>query len=72
MDVRGPWIAEGDFTPRFALDLALKDVRLGLEMARAWDLDMKAMEAALVYYTQGSASGYGTEDCNAVYKVIGK
>jgi 3-hydroxyisobutyrate dehydrogenase-like beta-hydroxyacid dehydrogenase len=71
MDVRGPWIAAGDFAPRFALDLALKDVRLGLEMARAWDLDMKAMEAALACYMRGSESGYGNEDCNAVYKVIG-
>jgi 3-hydroxyisobutyrate dehydrogenase-like beta-hydroxyacid dehydrogenase len=71
MDVRGPWIAADDYKPRFGLDLALKDVRLGLEMARAWDLDLKAMEAALVYYKNASAQGYGQEDCNAVAKVVG-
>jgi 3-hydroxyisobutyrate dehydrogenase-like beta-hydroxyacid dehydrogenase len=71
MDVRGPWIASGDFNARFGLDLALKDVRLGLEMARAWGLDMKAMEAALAYYKEASAAGYGKEDCNAVYKILG-
>jgi 3-hydroxyisobutyrate dehydrogenase-like beta-hydroxyacid dehydrogenase len=71
MDVRGPWIAAADFNPRFGLDLALKDVRLGLEMARGWQLDMKAMEAALAYYKEASASGHGKEDCNAVYKIIG-
>jgi len=71
MDVRGPWIAEGDFDNRFGLDLALKDVRLGCEMARAWGLDLKAMEAALDLYKQASAAGHGKEDCNAVYKVIG-
>jgi len=72
MDVRGPWIAADDFNPRFGLDLALKDVRLGLEMARDWKLDMKAMEAALEYYKEASAAGHGKEDCNAVYKIIGK
>ena len=72
MDLRGPWLAAGDFNARFSLDLALKDVRLGLEMARAWQLDMKAMEAALVYYKEASATGHSKEDCNAVYKIIGK
>jgi 3-hydroxyisobutyrate dehydrogenase-like beta-hydroxyacid dehydrogenase len=70
MDVRGPWIAAGDFNNRFGLDLALKDVRLGCEMARAWGLDLKAMEAALELYKKASAAGFGKEDCNAVYKAI--
>ncbi|MDR1659719.1 MAG: NAD(P)-dependent oxidoreductase [Desulfovibrio sp.] len=72
MDVRGPWIAADDFNARFGLDLALKDVRLGCEMARAWNLDLRAAEAAFAYYTEASAAGHGREDCNAVYKVIGK
>ena len=70
MDVRGPWIAEGDFNNRFGLDLALKDVRLGCEMARAWGLDLKTMEAALDRYKKASAEGFGKEDCNAVFKAI--
>ncbi|WP_045218513.1 NAD(P)-dependent oxidoreductase [Desulfonatronum thioautotrophicum] len=70
MDVRGPWIANDDYAARFGLDLALKDVRLGLEMARAWGQDLKAMEAALEYFKQASAAGHGKEDCNAVIKVI--
>ena len=71
MDVRGPWIAAGDFENRFGLDLALKDVRLGCEMARAWDLDLKTMEAALDLYKKASEAGFGKEDCNAVFKVVG-
>lgn len=70
MDVRGPWIAAGDFNNRFGLDLALKDVRLGCEMARAWGLDLTAMEAALEIFKKASAAGFGKEDCNAVYKAI--
>lgn len=71
MDVRGPWIAAGDFENRFGLDLALKDVRLGCEMARAWGLDLKAMEAVLELYKNASSAGHGKEDCNAVFKVVG-
>jgi 3-hydroxyisobutyrate dehydrogenase-like beta-hydroxyacid dehydrogenase len=70
MDVRGPWIAGGDFKSRFGLDLALKDVRLGCEMARAWGNDAKTMQVALDYLKAGSNTGYGKEDCNAMYKVI--
>jgi 3-hydroxyisobutyrate dehydrogenase-like beta-hydroxyacid dehydrogenase len=70
MDVRGPWIAGGDFKSRFGLDLALKDIRLGCEMARAWGNDAKTMQVALDYLKAGSSAGYGKEDCNAIYKVI--
>lgn len=71
LDVRGPWIASDDFDNRFGLDLALKDVRLGCEMARDWELNLASMEAALEMLKKGSESGYGKEDCNAVYKVVG-
>lgn len=70
MDVRGPWIATGDFNSRFGLDLALKDVRLGVEMAKAWGNDARTMQVALDYLKQGSANGLGKEDCNAIYKII--
>ena len=69
-EVRGPWISKGDFANRFGLDLALKDVRLGCEMAEAWGNDAKAMKAVLEYFRAGSAKGFGKEDCNAIYKVI--
>jgi 3-hydroxyisobutyrate dehydrogenase-like beta-hydroxyacid dehydrogenase len=70
MDVRGPWIAEGDFASRFGLDLAVKDVRLGCEMATSWENDAKTMQVALDYLKAASEAGHGKEDCNAVYKVI--
>jgi len=70
MDVRGPWIAGGDFKSRFGLDLALKDIRLGCEMAKAWGNDAKTMQVVLDYLKAGSNAGYGKEDCNAMFKVI--
>ena len=70
MDVRGPWIAAGDFDSRFGLDLALKDVRLGCDMAQAWENDAKTMKVALDYFRQASEAGHGQEDCNAVFKIM--
>ncbi|MBM4334055.1 MAG: NAD(P)-dependent oxidoreductase [Deltaproteobacteria bacterium] len=70
LEVRGPWIANGDFANRFGLDLALKDVRLGCEMAEAWGNSARAMKTALEYFREASSKGFGKEDCNAVYKVI--
>jgi 3-hydroxyisobutyrate dehydrogenase-like beta-hydroxyacid dehydrogenase len=69
-EVRGPWIAKGDFANRFGLDLALKDVRLGCEMAEVWGNSAKAMKVALEYFREASAKGFGKEDCNAIFKVI--
>lgn len=68
--LRGPWIASGDFAPRFGLDLALKDVRLGCMMADQMGIDPKLMKNALDYFSRASESGFGNEDCNAVYKII--
>jgi len=70
LEVRGPWIAGGDFANRFGLDLALKDVRLGCEMAESWANNAKTMKVALEYFRAASAQGLGKEDCNAIYKVI--
>jgi 3-hydroxyisobutyrate dehydrogenase-like beta-hydroxyacid dehydrogenase len=70
MDVRGPWIADGDFASRFGLDLALKDIRLGCEMAEAWGNDARTMKVALEYFERASAEGLGNDDCNAVYTVV--
>ncbi len=70
LGLRGNWIADGDFGNRFGLDLALKDVRLGCEMADNWGLDARLMKQALDYLKDASTQGYGTEDCNAIYKVV--
>lgn len=69
-EIRGPWIASKDFSNRFSVDLAYKDVRLGCEMAQSWGINVAAMKAALVYFQEASLKGYGGEDCCAIYKVI--
>lgn len=70
MQVRGPWIVSGDFANRFGVNLALKDVRLGCEMASAWGGDAIFANTAKKFYEMASQKGFGNEDCCAVYKVL--
>lgn len=76
MDVRGPWIAAQDWTPRFALDLALKDLHLGCAMAEQWGITPHAMlaahEAFATASAEANAQGRGDEDCCAVFKMLTK
>jgi 3-hydroxyisobutyrate dehydrogenase-like beta-hydroxyacid dehydrogenase len=41
-------------------------------MARAWDLNLTSMEAALASFKKASEAGFGKEDCNAVFKAVGE
>ena len=70
LQVRGPWIANNDFANRFGVALALKDVRLGCEMADAMNYDAKFTKMAKEAYQEADKAGFSMEDCNAVYKVL--
>ncbi|MBP2641497.1 MAG: 2-hydroxy-3-oxopropionate reductase [Firmicutes bacterium] len=70
LQVRGPWIANHDFANRFGVALALKDVRLGCEMADAMNYDAKFTKMAKDAYQEADKAGFSMEDCNAVYKVL--
>lgn len=70
LQVRGPWIRNNDFANRFGVSLALKDVRLGCEMADDWNYDARFTKLAKKFYEIAEAEGLANEDCNAVYKVL--
>ncbi|GAB6159272.1 2-hydroxy-3-oxopropionate reductase [Desulfotomaculum varum] len=70
LQVRGPWIINNDFANRFGVSLALKDVRLGCEMADNWGYDAKFTKLAKSCYEDAEKQGLGNEDCCAVYKVV--
>ena len=65
---RGPMIAERDFANRFAVQLALKDIRLGCEMAKEWGYVPEFSLEAQRHFQQAVDQGCGGEDCAAVYK----
>lgn len=70
LSMRGEAIRTKDFTNKFGVDLALKDVRLGCEMADGWNYDARFTKLAKGFFQEASKAGYGKEDCNAVYKVL--
>lgn len=68
MDVRGANMAQGNYEPcRFALSLALKDVRLGCQMARSLGVTAPLLEATLARFQEAAAQGWGEHDCAAVH-----
>lgn len=68
--VRGPWILNRDFAPRFSVNLALKDIRLGVGMAEMWGQAAEFCKLAVKHFAEAREKGLGEEDCNAVHKVI--
>jgi len=70
MQTRGPWIINDDFSNRFGVSLALKDVKLGCEMAGEWGYDARFAKLAKQFYEKADKAGLGKEDCSAVYKVL--
>ena len=70
LDARGKSMAEGEYDPpRFALDLALKDLRLGCGMAHAMNVDVPLLDTVFARFDRGSAAGLGSKDCAAVHEV---
>jgi 3-hydroxyisobutyrate dehydrogenase len=70
LDLRLPWIAAGDFAPRFAVDLALKDLRLCVDVAARLASPVVSGAVALQQLAAASARGHGGEDVGAIWKVI--
>ena len=67
---RGEFIADEDFANRFAVDLTLKDLRLGCDMAKDWNYKPYFTQTARDFYAKAVEEGYAKEDACAVYKVL--
>ncbi|MEW9673827.1 NAD(P)-dependent oxidoreductase [Ammoniphilus sp. 3BR4] len=67
--LRGPWILEEDYHSRFSVDLALKDIRLGVKMANGLDYESPYCRLTSDMLSRASKEGYGSEDCAAVFKL---
>ena len=68
--MRLPWIQAGDFANRFGVDLALKDLRLAVDMAARRGIPAPVGAAGLMQLVQAHAQGLGRKDANAVYKTV--
>lgn len=67
---RGKLIADKDFANRFAVDLTLKDLTLGCNMAKNFNYTPIFSEKSRELYQQASDNGYGNKDCSAIYKIL--
>lgn len=65
-------VAHRDFIPGFSIDLATKDMRIGLEMAAARQIPMPTVAQAYQRYLQAQQDGMGREDWGALAKVAEK
>ncbi len=66
---RVPHILDGDYTPRSAVDIFVKDLGLVLETGKALKMALPIASTAHQLYLQASGLGLGREDDSAVVKV---
>jgi len=70
MDVRGPRVLHGDYTPGFRARLHYKDLNIIREAAKAYGASLPASALAHELFTAMMANGWGDLDHSAVVKVI--
>ncbi len=66
---RVPHILDGDYSPRSAVDIFVKDLGLVLETGKALKMALPIASTAHQLYLQASSLGLGREDDSAVVKV---
>lgn len=67
-----PTILKGDYSPRFKLALAYKDINMARAFADENQVPVPIMEEARATLAEAMADGYGEEDASVVTKVIEK
>jgi 3-hydroxyisobutyrate dehydrogenase len=70
-DVRLPWILDGDYTPRFGIDLAHKDMGLAIDLAARYHAPAATGAAALQHFSSAQRRGLGGQDVGALWDVVG-
>jgi len=69
---RVPHILDGDYTPKSAVDIFIKDLGLVLDTARGETFPLPLAAVAHQLFTMASSAGFGREDDAAVVKVYQK
>ncbi|MEM6974557.1 MAG: L-threonate dehydrogenase [Pseudomonadota bacterium] len=72
LENRAPHVVDGDYTPRSAVDIWLKDLGIVLDIAKGARFGAPLTAAALQQYLAASGSGLGGEDDAAVAKVYAR
>ena len=69
---RRPALESGEYPPRFALPLALKDADLVLEASAAAGVELRLAAAARSWLADAEAAGRGAEDYAVVLELIAR
>jgi len=69
---RVPHMLDGDYSPRSAVDIFVKDLGLVSDAGRALRFPLPVSATALQQFAAASAAGYGGEDDAAVIKVFAR
>ena len=69
MDLKLPKMLTGDYEPHFSLKHMLKDVQLGLQMAKAEGVATPVISATANTMSGGIKKGWGEDDFASVYRV---
>lgn len=69
---RGPHIVDGDYTPRSAVDIFIKDLGIVADMAESGALSAPLAATALQQFVAAGGMGLGREDDAAVAKVYAR
>lgn len=67
---RGPSIVEGDYAPKSAVDIFVKDLGIVLDAGRSMTFPLPLAAAAHQQFLAASAGGHGRENDSAVIKVF--
>jgi 3-hydroxyisobutyrate dehydrogenase len=68
--IRLAWMAQDDLDARFSVDLAAKDLRLGVDAAARNRVPVHVCSAALQVFAQAEAMGHGRLDAAAVIRAV--
>ncbi len=66
---RGQHVVDGDYSPKSAVDIFVKDMGIVTSEGRAADFPLPLSETALSLFKEAQDAGYGREDDSAVAKV---
>lgn len=72
LHLRGPLILKDEYQPKFSVNLAEKDVRLGIEMAESLIYKAEFSKLALNYLQQAQTFDLGNKDVAAIYQIFQK
>ena len=69
---RIPHVLDGDYAPRSAIDIFVKDLGIVQDMAREWRFPVPLAAAALQVFLMASGAGMGRDDDASVARIYAR